>query len=49
MQAGPVIIVYPEDAFYSHVKPANVKEIVENICKGRVVRRRMSKGDQTIL
>ncbi len=39
-EAGPVIIVYPEGTFYSHVKPADVKEIVEeHLLKGRVVRR----------
>ena len=39
-EAGPVVIVYPEGTFYSHVKPADVKEIVEeHLLKGRVVRR----------
>ena len=36
--AGPVVIVYPEGAFYSHVKLENVDEIVsEHLVKGRVV------------
>lgn len=37
---GPVVIVYPEGAFYSMVKVEDVKEIVEeHILKGRVVTR----------
>jgi len=37
---GPVIIIYPEGAFYSQVKVEDVKEIVEeHIIKGRVVTR----------
>ncbi len=35
---GPVVIVYPEGAFYSHVRPEDVKEIVqEHLLKGRIV------------
>ncbi|MBQ4452264.1 MAG: NADH-quinone oxidoreductase subunit NuoF [Clostridia bacterium] len=38
--AGPVVIVYPEGAFYSHVKLEDVDEIVsEHLIKGRVVTR----------
>ncbi|MDR1117593.1 MAG: NADH-quinone oxidoreductase subunit NuoF [Oscillospiraceae bacterium] len=37
---GPVVVVYPEGAFYSTVKVADVKEIVEeHILKGRIVDR----------
>lgn len=37
---GPVVIVYPEAAFYSMVKPEDVEEIVkEHLIKGRVVKR----------
>ena len=37
---GPVVIVYPEGAFYSMVKVKDVKEIVEeHLLKGRVVTR----------
>ncbi|HIX64808.1 MAG TPA: NADH-quinone oxidoreductase subunit NuoF [Candidatus Anaerotruncus excrementipullorum] len=37
---GPVVIIYPEGAFYSRVDPKDVKEIVdEHLLKGRIVRR----------
>lgn len=37
---GPVVVVYPEGAFYSQVKVDDVKEIVsEHIVKGRIVKR----------
>ncbi|MBR2499886.1 MAG: (2Fe-2S) ferredoxin domain-containing protein, partial [Clostridia bacterium] len=37
---GPIVIVYPEGAFYSRVKKEDVKEIVEeHILKGRIVKR----------
>ncbi len=37
---GPVVIVYPEGAFYSMVKKEDVKEIVEeHLLKGRIVQR----------
>ena len=37
---GPVVIVYPEGAFYSMVKPEDVPEIVEeHLLKGRIVKR----------
>ena len=36
---GPVVIVYPEGAFYAHVRAEDVKEIVEeHLLKGRIVR-----------
>nr|MDD6335834.1 NADH-quinone oxidoreductase subunit NuoF [bacterium] len=38
-EAGPVVIVYPEGAFYSRVKLEDVDEIVEeHLVKGRIVR-----------
>ena len=38
--AGPVVVVYPEGIYYSHVKPEDVEEIVnEHIIKGRPVQR----------
>jgi NADH:ubiquinone oxidoreductase subunit F (NADH-binding)/(2Fe-2S) ferredoxin/Pyruvate/2-oxoacid:ferredoxin oxidoreductase delta subunit len=37
---GPVVVVYPEGAFYSKVTPDDVKEIVqEHLLKGRLVTR----------
>ncbi len=40
---GPIVVVYPEGAFYQHVKPEDVKEIVtEHILKGRIVDRLVS-------
>ncbi len=37
---GPVVVVYPEGAFYSMVKVEDVKEIVEeHLLKGRIVKR----------
>ncbi len=37
---GPIVIVYPEGTFYSHVQPEDVEEIVqEHFIKGRVVER----------
>ncbi|MBO4898068.1 MAG: NADH-quinone oxidoreductase subunit NuoF [Clostridia bacterium] len=37
---GPVVVVYPEGAFYSRVKPEDVAEIVsEHLLKGRIVTR----------
>ncbi len=37
---GPIMIVYPAGAFYSMVKPEDIKEIVEeHILKGRMVTR----------
>ncbi len=38
--AGPIMIVYPEGSFYSHVKVEDVAEIVEeHLLKGRIVKR----------
>ena len=37
---GPIVVVYPEGAFYSMVKPEDIKEIVsEHLVKGRIVKR----------
>ena len=37
---GPIVIVYPEGAFYSAIAPEDVKEIVsEHLLKGRMVKR----------
>ena len=37
---GPIVVIYPEGAFYSQVKPGDVKEIVsEHLLKGRLVTR----------
>lgn len=41
---GPIMIVYPEGAFYSRVTPEDVPEIVEeHLLKGRIVRRLLYK------
>ena len=44
---GPVVLVYPEGAFYTHVTPDDAAEIVsEHIVKGRIVQRLLHKeGD----
>ncbi len=45
--AGPVVIVYPEGAFYSHVKVEDVDEIVnEHLVKGRIVSRLLYDGSK---
>ncbi|MDR1940674.1 MAG: NADH-quinone oxidoreductase subunit NuoF [Clostridiales bacterium] len=41
---GPVVVVYPEGAFYSQVKESDVDEIVsEHLIKGRIVKRLLYK------
>jgi len=50
---GPIVVVYPEGAFYSSVKVEDVKEIVEeHILKGRIVQRLLyhetKTGDNTV-
>ena len=41
---GPIVVVYPDGAFYQHVKVADVEEIVlEHILKGRIVERLLNK------
>ncbi|SDY89113.1 NAD(P)-dependent iron-only hydrogenase diaphorase component flavoprotein [Proteiniborus ethanoligenes] len=43
-EAGPIVIIYPEGAFYSHIKVEDVKEIVEeHLYKGRIVKRLLYK------
>ncbi len=43
-EQGPIMIVYPEGAFYARVKPEDVQEIVsEHILKGRIVTRLLSR------
>ena len=41
---GPIMIIYPEGTFYSHVKVEDVAEIVsEHLLKGRIVERLLHK------
>ena len=41
---GPIMVVYPEGAFYSMVKPEDIPEIVEeHLLKGRIVKRLLYK------
>lgn len=43
---GPIMIVYPEGAFYAHVSPEMIPEIVsEHIVKGRIVTKYLYKED----
>ncbi|MFA5523704.1 MAG: NAD(P)H-dependent oxidoreductase subunit E, partial [Tissierellales bacterium] len=43
-EAGPIVIVYPEGAFYSHIKVEDVDEIVEeHLYKGRIVKKLLYK------
>ncbi|SDY89183.1 NAD(P)-dependent iron-only hydrogenase diaphorase component flavoprotein [Proteiniborus ethanoligenes] len=43
-EAGPIVIVYPEGAFYSHIKVEDVDEIVEeHLLKGRIVKKLLYK------
>ncbi|MBS4534554.1 NADH-quinone oxidoreductase subunit NuoF [Clostridium sp. D2Q-14] len=43
-EAGPIVIVYPEGAFYSHIKVEDVSEIVEeHLLKGRIVKKLLYK------
>ena len=45
-EAGPIVIVYPEGAFYSRVKAEDVDEIVEeHLLKGRIVERLLHKEE----
>ena len=47
---GPIVVVYPEGSYYGHVKPEDVKEIVEeHLLKGRIVERLLAdehEGDE---
>lgn len=39
-QKGPIVIIYPEGTFYSHVKPEDFKDIVQtHIIGGKIVDR----------
>jgi NADH-quinone oxidoreductase subunit F/NADP-reducing hydrogenase subunit HndC len=43
-EGGPLVIIYPEGTFYTHVKVADVAEIVEeHLLKGRIVSRLLFK------
>ncbi|AKL97004.1 NAD(P)-dependent iron-only hydrogenase diaphorase component flavoprotein NuoF [Clostridium aceticum] len=43
-EAGPIVIVYPEGAFYSHIKLEDVERItVEHLLKGRIVKELLYK------
>lgn len=43
-EVGPNVVVYPEGAFYSHVKLSDIDEIVEeHLLKGRIVKRLLYK------
>ncbi|MDD3478290.1 MAG: NAD(P)H-dependent oxidoreductase subunit E, partial [Candidatus Izemoplasmatales bacterium] len=43
-EKGPVVVVYPDEVFYSHVSVEDVEEIVkEHVVKGRVVERLLVK------
>lgn len=38
-EAGPIVVVYPEGAFYSRVSDADIEKIVdEHLLKGRIVK-----------
>ena len=44
--AGPIVVVYPEETFYSKVKPEDVEDLVsEHFVKGRVLDRLVYKVD----
>jgi (2Fe-2S) ferredoxin len=39
-EEGPVLVVYPDDVWYSYVDQADIDEIIdEHLLKGRVVER----------
>ncbi|MCI8870417.1 MAG: NADH-quinone oxidoreductase subunit NuoF [Lawsonibacter sp.] len=45
---GPVVLIYPEGVFYSHVTPEDVEEIVrEHIVNGRLVERLLHREPDT--
>jgi len=51
-EAGPIMIVYPEGAYYNRVTPDDVSEIVEeHLLKGRIVERLLHKpsGDEKLV
>ena len=43
---GPIVIIYPEGAFYTQVRPDDIPEIVtEHLIKGKIVERLLFKED----
>jgi NADP-reducing hydrogenase subunit HndC len=45
---GPIVMVYPEGAMYTMVKPEDVKEIVEeHLLKGRIVKRLLAGNKES--
>ncbi len=47
-ETGPVVIIYPEGAFYSHIKVTDVPRIVnEHLLKGRIVTELLYKESVT--
>jgi len=47
-EGGPLVIIYPEGTFYTHVTPSDVPEIVEeHLLKGRVVSRLLFREPMT--
>jgi NADP-reducing hydrogenase subunit HndC len=47
-EAGPIMVIYPEGAFYSRVQPEDVSEIVsEHLLKGRIVERLIHRDEKT--
>ncbi len=47
-EAGPIMVIYPEGAFYSRVQASDVPEIVaEHLLKGRIVERLIHRDDKT--
>ncbi len=48
-EQGPVVVVYPEGAFYIRVTPQDVKEIVaEHIVKGKIVKRLLYREGEEV-
>ncbi len=44
-EVGPIVVVYPEGAFYSHMTVEKVDEIVEeHLLKGRIVKKYLYEG-----
>jgi len=47
-EAGPIVVIYPEGTFYTHVNTEDAKEIVaEHLLKGRIVKRLLQKESLT--
>lgn len=48
-EVGPIMVIYPEGAFYSRVQPEDVPEIVtEHLLKGRIVERLVYKDEASM-